>query len=146
MRIRSKQKLLLLNVSVFLLLNCSCSIKGITKGKEISESSVEQIHNQYNAGRLDEVYAQADEEFRKSTSEKDFLTLFEAVHRKLGAVKQSEQSGWNVNATTSGVIVTLAYDVDFDEGKGTEQFVFRVNNGKAMLLNYNVNSPLLIIK
>jgi hypothetical protein len=51
-----------------------------------------------------------------------------------------------VNATPAGTMVTLVYDVDFSEGKGTEQFVFRINDEKALLFNYNVNSPLLITK
>jgi hypothetical protein len=51
-----------------------------------------------------------------------------------------------VNATPTGKLVTLAYDVEFSEGKGTEQFVFHVSGDKAFLFNYNVNSPLLITK
>ncbi|MFN2531483.1 MAG: hypothetical protein ABR555_09320 [Pyrinomonadaceae bacterium] len=51
-----------------------------------------------------------------------------------------------MNATTTGTYVSLAYAVEFSEGKGTEQFVFRVSGDKALLFNYNVNSPLLIIK
>jgi hypothetical protein len=43
-------------------------------------------------------------------------------------------------------MVTLPYNVEFTEGKGMEQFVFRISGDKAMLYNYNVNSPLLITK
>jgi len=68
------------------------------------------------------------------------------VHRKLGTVKQANPVRWGVNTTTMGTMATLSYDVDFSEGKGTEQFVFRINGDKAMLFNYNVNSPLLIIR
>jgi hypothetical protein len=45
-----------------------------------------------------------------------------------------------------GTMATLGYKVEFSEGKGAEQFVFRINGDKAMLYNHNVNSPLLIIK
>jgi len=45
-----------------------------------------------------------------------------------------------------GTMVSLAYEVEFSEGKGTEQFVFTVTADKALLFNYNVNSPLLITK
>ena len=43
-------------------------------------------------------------------------------------------------------MVTLNYDTDFSEGKGTEQFVFHVTGDKALLYSYNVNSPLLITR
>ena len=72
--------------------------------------------------------------------------MFEAVRRKLGTVKNSKETGWHVNATTGGAMVSLAYEVEFSEGKGTEQFVFTVTGDKALLFNYNVNSPLLITK
>jgi hypothetical protein len=74
------------------------------------------------------------------------LQLFEAIRKKLGTVQQAKLSGWHVNATTGGTAVTLGYDVDFSEGKGTEQFVYNVTGDKALLFNYNVNSPLLITK
>ena len=121
----------------------SCSL---TKGKGIAEASVERFHSQYNAGRFSEIYSQADDQFKKSTTEADFMALLTALNRKLGTVKQSSQAGWGVNATPMGTMATLNYEVDFSEGKGTEQFVFHISGDKAMLVGYHVNSPLLITK
>jgi subtilase family serine protease len=61
-------------------------------------------------------------------------------------VKNSNETAWHVNATSAGTMVSLAYEVEFSEGKGSEQFVFKVTGDKALLFNYNVNSPLLITK
>ena len=125
---------------------CSCSL---TKRKEMGERAVDQFHNQFNAGQYHEIYTQSDEGFRKSTSEADTVALFEAVRRKLGTVKNANQTTWHVNTTPAGpagTVITLAYDVEYSEGKGIEQFVFQVRGDKALLRNYNVNSPLLITK
>jgi hypothetical protein len=130
-------------VAATLIATSSCSF---TKGKETAEAAVAQFHTQYNAGQYREIYSQADEDFKKASTEADFLMLLEALHRKLGTVKESNEAAWNVNATTMGTLVTLGYSVEFREGKGTEQFVFRINDDKAKLLNYNVNSPLLITR
>ena len=143
MRIGSRQMLSLAFITALLLVVNSCSV---TKGREIGEQAVVRFHNQFNAGQYHEIYAQSDEGFRKGTSEADTLALFEAVRRKLGTVKNSNQTGWRVNATPAGTMVTLGYDVEFSEGKGTEQFVFRLNGDKALLFHYNINSPLLITK
>lgn len=116
------------------------------KGKELAEPAVEKFHTQFNAKQFSEIYAQADEEFKKSATEKEFAELLEAVHRKLGTVAKSSVLGWNVNSTTSGTFATVSYEVEFSEGKGTEQFVFHITDDKALLYNYNVNSPLLITK
>ena len=142
MRIKTRPILFLTFIAAFFIVS-SCSF---TKGKARGEEAVVKFHNQFNAGRFHEIYAQSDEGFRKATSEADTLALFEAVRRKLGTVKNSNQTGWHVNATSAGTMVTLAYEVEFSEGKGTEQFVFHVNGDKALLFNYNVNSPLLITK
>lgn len=40
-------------------------------------------------------------------------------------------------------MVTLNYDVEFSQDKGTEQFVFGITGDKALLHTYHVNSPLL---
>jgi hypothetical protein len=61
-------------------------------------------------------------------------------------VKQSKSAGWGVNATPQGTMATLNYEVEFSEGKGTEQFVFHITGDQARLLGYHVNSPLLITK
>jgi len=121
----------------------SCSL---TKGKGIAEAAVAQFHLQYNAGQFSEIYSHADDQFKQATTEADFTALLEALHRKLGTVKQSSQTSWGVNATPMGTMATLNFDVDFSEGKGTEQFVFHISANKAMLVGYHVNSPLLITK
>jgi hypothetical protein len=143
MRIRTKQILILTLIAAQLVVITSCSV---TKGKEIGERAVVQFHNQLNAGQYHDIYAQADEGFRKGTSEPDMLAYFDAVHRKLGTVKNANQTGWHVNATTAGTVVTLGYDTEFTEGHANEQFVFYVSGDNARLFHYNINSPLLITK
>jgi hypothetical protein len=130
-------------MAVLLAASSSCSF---AKGKGIAEAAVVQFHNQYNAGQFHEIYGQVDDGFKKAVSEADFIALLEAVHRKLGTVKQANAAGWGINTTPLGTVATLGYDVEFSEGKATEQFVFRISGDKALLYNYNVNSPLLITK
>lgn len=133
--------LVVLTVLVALQLSC-----GVKKGKEIAERAVQKFHNQLNAGQFQQIYAESDEAFKKGTTEEQAVQLFDAVRRKLGTVQQAKLAGWHVNATTGGTVVTLGYEVDFSEGKGTEQFVYHVSGDKVMLFNYNVNSPLLVTR
>ncbi len=143
MRIKTRRILLLTFMATLFVAVNSCSF---TKGKSTSEQAVGKFHDQFNAGQFREIYAQSDEGFRKASSEADALALWEAVRRKLGTVKNSTQTRWHVNATPGGTMVSLAYDVEFTEGKGTEEFVFHMDGDKALLFNYHVNSPLLITK
>jgi len=143
MRIETKQILVLTFIAALLVVITSCSV---TKGKEIGERAVAQFHNQFNAGQYHEIYAQADEGFRKGASEPETLALFDAVHRKLGTVKSANQTGWHLNSTTAGTVVTLAYNTEFTEGHANEEFVFYMSGDDARLFHYNINSPLLITK
>ena len=143
MRIKTKQTILFTFIVALQFAVSSCSL---TKGKEMGERAADQFHNQFNASQYHEIYVQSDEGFRKSTSEADTVALFEAIRRKLGTVKNAKPTAWRVNAASTGTVITLAYDVEYSEGKGTEQFAFQVRGDKALLFNYNVNSPLLITK
>jgi hypothetical protein len=139
----TKQLTSLIFVGALLLTAGAC---GITKHKENAEQAVTKFHQQLNAAQYHEMYVQSDKGFQDSTSEADAVAIFEGVHRKLGNVNNATSAGWHVNATPGGTFVTLGYNVDFSEGKGTEQFVFKMNGNQALLFNYNVNSPLLITK
>lgn len=135
---------LLIIGAIFFVLTISCS--SMMKGKELADPAVENFHSQFNAEKYSEIYDRADDEFKKSVTEKQLTELLEAVHRKLGTVKKTTSMGWKVNTTTSGTYATATSDVEFSEGKGTEQFVFHITDDKALLYSYNVNSPLLITK
>jgi len=117
-----------------------------TKGKEVGERAVQDFHNRFNQEQYHEIYSKADDGFRKAVSESEVTALFEAVHRKLGTVRNAQPRNWRVNATTSGTLINLQYETEFTEGKGTESFVFMVHGNEALLYNYNINSPTLITK
>ena len=139
--ISAKLKVILL--VVLLALSSACSL---TKGKATAEAAVIKFHERFNAGKYQEIYADADEGFKSSVTEDQWVALLETVQRKLGSVKESHSTSWGVNTTTAGTMATLGYDVDFSEGKGDEKFVFHITGDKALLYHYNVNSPLLITR
>lgn len=130
-------------IFVIAALTLSCSF---TKGKEQGERAVEKFHQQLNAGQYQEIYKQSDDKFKEVATEADFTQLLEAVRRKLGTVQKATFAGGNVNSGTMGTVVTLQYEVEFSEGKGTEQFSFLINGEEAKLIRYDVNSPLFITK
>ena len=121
----------------------SCSM---AKYKENAERAVTKFHQHLNAEQYQEIYNESDPLFKQNVTEPDGIALFGAVHAKLGSVKNATAAGWHVNATSSGTFVTVAYNVDFSEGKGTEQFAFKVTANDALLVRYDINSPLLITK
>src|SRR5947207_1089855 len=101
----NKLNLVILSI-VFLVVGLSCS--SLTKGKQLAEQAVEKFHAQYNAGQYNDIYNDADDEFKKSVTLDQWTELMEAVHRKLGTVSKSTDTGWNVNTTPSGTFATVS--------------------------------------
>ena len=122
---------------------CGCSMSADTA---LAEQGVPRFHEQLDAGRFDEIWDQAADELKKASPQPEFVEFLSAVHRKLGNTKSADKTGWNVNYQTSGSFVTLGYKTVFAEGDAQEQFVFRLQDNKALLVGYHINSMALITK
>jgi hypothetical protein len=121
----------------------ACSFSADTKK---IEQEVQHFHDLLDAGKSAAIYAAASDEFKKASTQEDFVALLDAVHRKLGDFKSTSQKGWNVNYNTSGKFVTITYETVYAEGKAAEQFVYRVSDEEALLVGYHVSSNVLILK
>lgn len=114
---------------------------------DLAKQGVAQFHSQMDAEQYVTLYAAADPELRKASSQDDFTKFLAAIHRKLGEVKQSTLRNWNTSWNTGqGTIVTLTYDTTFSTGSGTEQFLWRISDKRALLYGYHINSDDLIEK
>lgn len=103
-------------------------------------AQVQVFHTELDAGQYDAIWMNASPDFRKVAKRADLEKLLAAIHKKLGAVKQSKQTGWKTNATTDGTFVTLQMDTTFEKGTGRETFLY-IRKGKDLELEgYNINS------
>lgn len=116
---------------------CACSA---TADKAAAESGVAQFHRMLANGEYDAIYSGAANEFRQSGSRESAVRFLRTVHERLGAMRRIDQQGWRVNFVSGGNIVNMRYATEFARGRGTEDFVFRVNGGSAQLVGYHINS------
>jgi hypothetical protein len=133
----------LLVSAALMLISCGSTAKNIT----LAETSVDQFHSQLDTEQYAALYASTDAKFHEVASEGDFVKLLQAIHAKLGFVRQSNLRGagaaWH---TGSGTTVTLVYDTKFAQGAATEQFVWHISDNAATLYGYHINSNDLISK
>ena len=128
---------LILGLAVCLFLSgCGDTIKG----KSVAEPQIALFHERLNAERFDEIYSTAGDAFRSAASKEKVLELFSAIEKKLGKVKSSSTKSWNLRTFNFVTTVVLVAETEFEHGKGTETFTFRVASGKASLVGYNINS------
>jgi hypothetical protein len=122
---------------------CGCSMSTDTAA---AEQAVSGFHELLDTARFSEIYEKSSDNLKKVATQRDFVALLEAVHRKLGKTKSAEKRGWNVNYHTSGTFVSLTYKTAYVEGEADEQFVYRLEGKVALLAGYHVNSNALILK
>ncbi len=110
----------------------------------LAQAAATHFHEMVSAGQFAQIYEQADDSFKKTTTAEQLARFLSTIDRKLGAVKTSASNGWNVNYNTSGTSVTLRYQTQFEHGTAAETFVYRFADGKSLLAGYNITSNDLI--
>ena len=136
-------KAVLVFLSLVIFATSSCS-----SGEDLAaaEREVGKFRQIYETGAFEAIYDQGADELRKVQSKQAFVTLLEAIKRKLGDVTNTTLVNSNVNYSAGGTVVTLQYATVFEHGKGSERFVFRMAGKTALLGGYNVNSADLLIR
>ncbi|MGN6182198.1 MAG: DUF4019 domain-containing protein [Thermoanaerobaculia bacterium] len=129
-------------IALMFLFGCTAA-----ESKETVETvAVPRFHTLYDSNDFDTIYNEADDDFRASSPKMDYDKFISAVRRKLGRVKSTERQQWNVFAGSGGMRITVTYKTVFENGEGTETFIFRKRKGKEpALFNYQVNSNALIV-
>jgi uncharacterized protein DUF4019 len=130
-------------LAVMLLVTSSC---GLAEGKDFAEKATDQFHQQFNGEQYSEIYAGADAQFKRATTEAALTQYLQAVRRKLGTFKQARQTNFNIVSGTDGTSVTMVYASEFTQGNATEQFLYAIVRSKGILVGYNINSPDLILR
>jgi hypothetical protein len=120
---------------------CGC---GMSQGVDQAKKAVDEFHAIFNAKQFDAIFDAADPEWRKVMDRDTSDKFFARVQRKLGGCSASTNGGYNYNVTTSGTFVTIDYQTSCANGKLEEEFRWRVDGKKTLLLAYNANSPLLL--
>ena len=115
---------------VALLLLAGCNPAADAKA---SEEAVAAFHDKMSAGQYAAIYDGSAGDMKSATKREEFVKFAAALTAKLGSFKSGKTVGWHVNATTGGTIITLNRQAQFEKGAGTEQFVFRIENGRAIL-------------
>ena len=118
----------------------------MTKGKSAAEAGVVAFHSDFDAQNYSAIASAADPQMFKSATKDGLVTLLGAIHNKLGNVTTSQNTEWKVQTYNMDTMVILSQDTKFQNGDGTETFVFRIAGGKAKLLSYSINSKDLTLK
>lgn len=132
----------LVPIALIVALTGGCSA---VKDEGAAQQAVVRFHQMLDAGQFDAIYDGSAPKMKVAATKATFVQLMDAIHRKLGVVKEAKQQGWNVNYMNGVGTITLSYQTQFASGSGAEQFVYRTGD-RPLLIGYNINSTDLMIK
>lgn len=105
--------------------------------EHIARDSVEHMHQALNIGQFQKIYELSDESYRANLTEQESTAFFRNLSDKLGRIIRKDLFTVNTDYSSSGVTVTLIYKTTFEKGEYSEQFVWRIKDNKARLVQYN---------
>ena len=110
---------------------------------QATEQTVKQLHTQLDQGKCQEIYEQANEVFKRATSQSDFLSNCEKIRQDFGTVKSAQLlDSWERPTTQYEKYILLRYQTSFSIFSAQETFVWLVkgSGSKPELIQYQINS------
>ncbi len=120
---------------------CSCSFSA---NYNDAKNATNVFHRLVDAGEYSVIYDTSAQGFQASGTRDNLIGFFTRVNRKMGKCGEAPAAFGGYQATTSGTFVTTTSSRVCANGTLSEQFVWLMNAGKATLLKYNANNPLLL--
>ncbi|MDB5704884.1 MAG: hypothetical protein JWN66_2000 [Sphingomonas bacterium] len=111
----------------------------------VADQAVTRFHKMLDAGQNAQIYQESASEMKNAAPEAKLSALLAAVHRKLGTVTKATRQGFNDQMNTGGHYITMTYATSYTRGDAVETFVYKISDGKAALVGYNINSDALIV-
>lgn len=118
----------------------AASACSFTEQRDVAEAEVQRFHRLFNQRQAERLYAEASDELKRITQQEDFVRLLGDLHDQFGTVREANRQSWNVNSNNGRTTVVLGYDTRFERGQATEEFTYRMANGRPILVTYRINS------
>ena len=134
---------ILIAILIIVFLN-GCS--NMTSAKPAAENAVTSFHEKYNSEDFESIFDDSHSDFKAATNFEGFNEFMQAVYSKLGKVESTECQNWKVGNYNLKTTVSLQQQTQFENGVGFETFSYRIEDEKAVLIGYNINSRDLIVK
>ena len=106
----------------------------------VARAGVDAVHGQINGGKCPAIRDAAAIDFKQLSTAESWKAICDQIGARLGKFVSLKETGWNDEQGTNGHIIRVTYDSEFEKGKATEQFLFRIEGGAASLVGYHVNS------
>jgi len=114
--------------------------------RSLVEKAVAEFHDALNAGDANAIYGRADDEFRRAVTADGFARAVGKIQSRLGRFERSREESYQFDVRVgadAGTVIQVSYASQFTLASGTDIFLFRVRDGRALLVGYDMKSDAL---
>jgi len=104
---------------------------------------VDAFHDRLRTARFGQIFADAAPDYHRAMNLQASEAFFAQVSTSLGSPGSYGITGVQVNYTTGGTLIVLQAETKFDRGSAHEQFTWRLEGQRALLVGYNLSNPVL---
>jgi hypothetical protein len=113
-----------------------------------AQARVERVSAQIEEGRDEEIYREAAEEWRRTSTPEQSRAIFETLRARLGKSKERARQTVHDERRTGPAgaeehRLVIRYETRFERGEGMETFTLVEREGRWLLAGYMVNSDAL---
>jgi hypothetical protein len=128
----------------FGLLGSSCSVGERRSGlPTAAQNAIDNITDDIAAGRDDEVYQEAADEWRRATTPEESRASFERVRNTFGKVLSRALVEGREQQAAGAHLVTATFNTRFERADAIETFALVERDGRWRLARYAVHSDAL---
>jgi len=142
----TRSRIVLGAVAAIIVVTIPLVASSCSTARDAAEAATREFRVRMAAEAYGEIVRSATPALQKATTEIDFSNAMVAVRERLGVWQSSDEPTWKVFAGIRGQTVTLVYNSYFERGTATEEFVWRVQEGRPALDGYHVKSARLVAR
>ena len=129
-------------VSIILIALGSLFLAGCNpvKSSALADAAVVDFHANFDKENYDKIFDDAHPDFKAAQPKAKVVEFAKSVREKMGKVKSTSRTNWNIKSNNMKTNVNFSYATEFENGAGTEKFIYRITDGKATLLSWNIKA------
>jgi len=128
--------------AIILIAMAVCSCSSVSKSFDEAVKATDNFHQQIAQADYGAIYDAGSNGFKEKSSRSQMIDFFKVAYGKLGACEKPNREGFRVNFNTNGRFVALTYASQCAHASMHESFIWRIEDGKAKLYGYRINSDI----
>lgn len=110
-----------------------------------AEQQIKQFQALYNDGDPEAIYAFGGKAWKGATSHEQLEGMLALFDARLGTIESTERTGFNTAFNNGTTVTTIVMTTRFEQGEGSETYVFQGSGEDMELVGWTVNSPRLML-